>query len=306
MAVPIKLKEGDKFGKLTYIRDAERMLLPSGQKPRVAYCQCECGNFKEVLVAHLTRGKITSCGCASHEGRAIPMVGERFGMLTIIEELPNIERRGRTFRFVRVQCQCGNIKDLILNNVRYLKSCGCNTKQICKERNVTHGLSETRIYRIWQHMRNRCYNKKVPAYKYYGARGIKVCDEWRNSFESFYEWAMSNGYNDTLTIDRIWVNGNYEPSNCRWATYKVQANNKRSNTRISYKGETMTISELCDKYNLHYHRVHSRMMELGWNIEDAVEVEKIEMQESIRIMKDASRIRKMDLNRNATQTKLNH
>lgn len=95
-----------------------------------------------------------------------------------------------------------------------------------------HHKHDTRIYRIWCGMIARCKYPSNASYKWYGARGITVCDEWQNSFKSFYDWAMSHGYNDTLTIDRINVNGNYEPSNCRWATWKEQAMNKR-NSKIS-------------------------------------------------------------------------
>lgn len=90
-------------------------------------------------------------------------------------------------------------------------------------------LSATGLYSIWCGMKKRCYYQKSPNYKSYGGRGVKVCDEWKNDFKSFYNWAMSNGYRDNLTIDRINPFGNYEPSNCRWATYEEQAKNKRKN-----------------------------------------------------------------------------
>lgn len=92
-------------------------------------------------------------------------------------------------------------------------------------------------------MKQRCCGYNAKSYKHYGGRGITVCEEWRNSFEAFYEWAMANGYSDSLTLDRIDVNGNYEPSNCRWATMKEQNNNKRNNRNITYKGETHTLAQ---------------------------------------------------------------
>jgi hypothetical protein len=108
---------------------------------------------------------------------------------------------------------------------------------------MRHGKSNTRLYRVWSRIKVRCYNKKFQHYKSYGGRGIKVCDEWLNDFMAFYNWAMANGYADNLTIDRIDVNGNYEPSNCRWVTNEEQQNNKRNTIFLTYKGKRQTITQ---------------------------------------------------------------
>ena len=130
---------------------------------------------------------------------------------------------------------------------------------------------DNRLYRLWLGIKYRCYHKKFEKYKYYGGRGIKVCDEWLNSFESFENWAQQNGYNDNLTIDRIDVNGNYEPSNCRWTTQEVQQNNKRNNHYIEYKGEKYTISQLARKFNIRYDKLYSRLFNYPfWTIERAL------------------------------------
>ena len=125
------------------------------------------------------------------------------------------------------------------------RSCGCLHKKIPYK---THGKRYERLYGVWAGMKNRCLNPNEPKYKNYGARGIRVCDEWLNDFEVFYEWAMENGYDadakkNECTIDRIDVNGNYEPSNCRWANAYTQGNNKRNNIIITINNETHTVSE---------------------------------------------------------------
>ena len=120
-----------------------------------------------------------------------------------------------------------------------IKSCGCYKKQVIKNgANKKHNLCNTRIHKIWRNLKNRILNPKYKKYEYYGGRGITICDEWKSDFMSFYNWAMSNGYSDDLTIDRIDNNGNYEPSNCRWTTKTVQNRNQRiqTNNASGYKG----------------------------------------------------------------------
>ena len=125
------------------------------------------------------------------------------------------------------------------------------------------------MYYIWRTMKQRCTNPNNYKYKNYGGRGIKVCDEWMADFKAFYDWAVTNGYREDLTIDRIDVDGNYEPSNCRWATYSEQANNRTTNRIITFNGEPMTMANFCRKHNLNY-RVFAKYIKQGCPIEYAI------------------------------------
>lgn len=135
--------------------------------------------------------------------------------------------------------------------------------------NFKHGLRDTRLFSIWSNMKTRCYNPKTPAFKDYGGRGITICDEWLNDFQAFYDWAMSNGYSDDLTIDRKDNDGNYSPDNCRWISQTKQCNNRRSNLAITLNGKTRTLMSWCNFYSINYKTVRDRLKR-GWDIETAL------------------------------------
>lgn len=140
--------------------------------------------------------------------------------------------------------------------------------------NYKHGKRHTRIYNIWRSMRQRCYNPNTNRYKNYGAKGVIVCDEWRNSFEAFYEWAMQSGYKEGLTIDRKDTNGNYEPTNCRWATQKSQQNNRENNHLLTHNGETHTIAEWSEKTGIKKGTICARLKS-GWSVVETLTTQPI-------------------------------
>ena len=135
---------------------------------------------------------------------------------------------------------------------------------------ITHGLSHTRIYNIWRNMIFRCYNPKCPTYNYYGGKGIIIYDEWRNNFKSFYDWSMSNGYTDELSIDRINSDLSYEPSNCRWATDLEQANNRCNNTLITFNGQTLTKAQWARKMEISFQRLEYNLEQNNGVIDDNI------------------------------------
>ena len=190
--------------------------------------------------------------------KKINIIGQKFGRLIVIEQSNNLHNRIAWL----CKCNCGNYKVVTSSDLKKnkVKSCGCLRKETTSKtslKNSTHHLSNSRLYKVWKSMKQRCYNKNNTPYKKYGGRGIKVCNEWKNDFISFYNWAMRNGYDESKTtkeqsIDRIDVNGNYEPNNCRLTTMKKQQNNRSNNRYIYYKNKKYTISELSSKLNINY------------------------------------------------------
>ena len=190
--------------------------------------------------------------------KLIDLANKKFEKLTVIKREKDItERNGKKSVAWLCRCDCG--KEIIVRGSSLRKgntrSCGC----ICgKHRHTKHNKKE-RIYNIWSGMKQRCNNPRNQAFKNYGAIGIKVCKEWQESFMNFYNWAMATGYNEMLSIDRINVNGNYEPKNCRWATWKIQQNNRRNNHYIEHNGEKHTVKEWSEILNVAETTIHRRL-----------------------------------------------
>lgn len=198
------------------------------------------------------------------------LTGLRFGRLTVVKFSHKNEKRHYCWL---CKCDCGN--NIIVRggslNTGNTKSCGCLMREVnrnvCIKRNTTHGGTHTKLYDVWQSMRQRVNDHKDKHYADYGGRGITICDEWRK-YEAFSKWAKENGYSNGLSIDRIDNDGNYEPQNCRWTTNKEQANNKRNNRLIEYNGEVKTLQEWADLHNIIRTTLCTRL-KYGWSIDRA-------------------------------------
>lgn len=166
------------------------------------------------------------------------IIGKKFNKLTVLKECKERDNNGE--RKYKCLCDCGNITYVRGGHLRtgHTKSCGCD--KIIKP---SHRKSSTRLYKIWDKMKERCYNNNATNYKHYGGRGIRICNNWLDNFMDFYDWSILHGYNDNLSIDRINVNGNYEPNNCRWVDATTQANNTRRNVYLTCNGKTQSISQ---------------------------------------------------------------
>lgn len=200
-------------------------------------------------------------------GKFKDLTGTRYGLLTVVGRVEN-SKNGSSRWLCR--CDCGNERIHSAGTLNYgvVFSCGCYGKERRLQKQTTHGKSKTKLYRVWSSMKDRCSRPSCKAFKYYGGKGISLCKEWMD-YQTFYDWAMANGYAEGLTIDRIDVNGNYEPSNCRWATRGVQANNTTANRLLDCNGVSHTASEWSRIVGIPYTRL-MRRLGLGWSIEKAL------------------------------------
>lgn len=203
-------------------------------------------------------------------GTFVDLTGKRFGNWKVLSfcgtrEVGN-KRVKKSFWLCECQCEKKTLREIPTDSLKSgnSKSCGCYRKQITIERNTKHGFSRrgengTSIYHVWRSMKDRCLNPNNAQYVNYGGRGIKICKAWEQSFISFKDWAFANGYHVGLTIDRINNDGNYEPSNCRWVDYYVQANNSRQCRFVTINGQTHTLKQWCKLLEVPYSTVMNRM-----------------------------------------------
>jgi len=257
---------GKRFGKLVVLSKGSL-----NQNRSVLYrCLCDCGNYFDTVGSLVFNGITKSCGCGNQAAATLAnqkkmaekrgeMVGRKFGRLVVLglSEIKNLKA------YYYCTCDCGEIVEV---NGTFLtsgssQSCGCYGKEIRLAINTKHELCNHRLYGIWRAMIRRCYNPNSNSFENYGMRGIKICDQWRKNFKIFYDWAISNGYGDNLTIERIDVNGNYEPNNCTWITRELQNRNKR-NSKITLEDarairiDTRSYSKIAADYNISDSHVH--------------------------------------------------
>ena len=203
--------------------------------------------------------------------KVIDLTGQRFGRLQVIEECGRSKDGQKVYR---CKCDCGNETKVTSGNLRHAhtQSCGCIKREQTIKQNkesAKHGGCGTRLYGIWLDMRQRCQYRKSINWHLYGGRGIKVCKQWDDDFTAFRDWAEANGYHESLQLDRIDVDGNYEPANCRWATLDEQNNNKRTCVYVTINGQTKTVTEWCMETGVNRHTAYSRIRN-GWEPERAV------------------------------------
>ncbi len=270
---------GQKFGRLTVVK----FYSLNKNKKSLWECKCDCGSSKTIIVtnSNLRNWKNPSCGCLAKEleieKKKEERIGKVFGKLTIIDYAYTKENN----TYWKCKCSCGNEKIIILPycslSSGHNRSCGCLHKERIEKINARelpppnykHGDSNERLYRIYHGIKDRCNNKNNKNYLHYGLRGIKMCQSWFNSYETFKEWSLNNGYNENLSIDRIDVNGDYCPENCRWVNIIEQNNNKRTNIKIEYNGDIISLKQLSNLVKINYQTLYERYKR-GWALEDII------------------------------------
>lgn len=199
-------------------------------------------------------------------------VGKQFNDLTVI----GLKHEPKRWKWI-CRCKCGSIKSYLPKKILTgnTKSCGCAKAERCRKMTemyrIKHNGRSERLYHIWRGIKQRCLNETGKDYKNWGGRGISVCDEWRDDYAAFREWAEKSGYEEHLTIDRIDVNGNYCPENCRWITQKEQCRNKRKTVYVEYNGERKPLVEWCEELGLKYRTIYGRIHSRGWTVERSFE-----------------------------------
>lgn len=204
--------------------------------------------------------------------KLVNLVGERFGRLLVIEKADSLNKHTRWL----CQCDCGNKCVVHGTSLKTgnTTSCGCFKTEKLKKLYSGVRQNDLHLYAVWNGIKQRCFNKNHRSYHDYGDRGITMDKGWADNYETFYNWAIQNGYREGLEIDRIDYDGDYCPSNCRFVDKDIQANNKRNVKLYTINGITKSLSQWCKYYDQDYYRVRQRVYKLGWSIEDALSLPK--------------------------------
>jgi len=267
---------GKKFNKLTVIAKGNGYYTKGGQYKTTWICRCDCGNVKEITSEKIRKGSTQSCGCVRKQKIANvnfdDITGMKFGRLTVIRFLQPEEREDWRRQWL-CRCECGNEIQVNSSKLRngHTRSCGCIIVEKIGNLNKKYLNSNKRLYSVYRGMLARCYDSKYASYNAYGGRGIQVCKEWKEDYDTFAKWAFESGYDKNAvygdcTLDRINVDGNYCPENCRWVNSVIQQNNRRDNLYAEYQGKVHTCMEwsriLGVAYNkLQYHLKRGRTIE---------------------------------------------
>lgn len=255
---------GKRFGKLVVLEESK------SNKLKVV-CKCDCGNVKDFFKKNIINGHTKSCGCINIKYKE-SIIGKKFGKLTVIG-ISKIDMRK-----VICQCDCGNVKEFFKSNLlkeNGTDNCGCETINKLSKINTTHGGSKTKLYKVYNAMKGRCYRLNDKGYDNYGGKGIKICDEWLgdHGFENFRDWANSNGYIEAsrgeYTIERKDFTKDYCPENCTFKPSNLQAINRSNNKFIIFDGSYHTISEVSRAIGINQGTLSSRLRK-GIPIEQAI------------------------------------
>lgn len=254
---------GQRFGRLVVIEKDHEAKRPS------YLCKCDCGEMCVVRADGLKNGHTQSCGCFKRERQSESnkkdiAPGAVFSRYTVIKNTGKKSARSGSYLYL-CKCECGTEKVVSGSNLRTgrVLSCGCLRNERQKAAVQTHGGYRSRLYHIWDAMIQRSTNSNHPSYKYYGGRGITVCEEWRNSFESFRVWALDAGYDENAekwecTLDRIDTNSGYFPSNCRWVSQKEQMNNTRRCNVVVVNGVGKNLTQWAQELGIKRHQLYKK------------------------------------------------
>ena len=268
MGKRLEIKAGDPFGRWTVLEEAEPVINSYGYPVRRFKCRCECGTVRNVFLSSLTNGTSTQCKMcqgrdASERHRKQIVQGEKYGDWVVLGASTPCIRKGA--QYVQAKCKCGRVFDVSLKSLKNGESKKCHYCASTK-----HGFHGTPLETIYNSMYDRCYSPKCPAYKNYGGRGIKICDEWLRDRTKFYQFAIDNGWKRGLETDRKDNDGDYEPSNVHFITRRENGWNKR-NTRKSAEGIPLAkIYAEASNPTVTYGTFATRVARFGWDVNEAL------------------------------------